>query len=393
MKKNTLAAHNIRFLFWAQLFGSVKFLTPVLTLFYFARGLDEATILIVLFFWSSGVLIGELPTGVFADKYGAKLSFLCGSVLAIISQGLLLFSFVPWVFFVSSFLNGFSATFFSGADESLIYESLKESNEEKLMDKAMGIIQSAEFVVMIGVVIIGAIIAKDLSNKQFTILILSGLLFQSLQLSLLFFIKNPSNQGINQHSPLQQIKEGLNVIRRAPQVLWMFLNVTLVFIPTAAVFDNFDQKLLTDAGLPVQLIGIVYAVGAMLSFFASRSIGWITLRLSRVILLYATGGLGVLGLAIAAINQQNLFVVLGVIFLLRFVTAVRYPIYSQLSNDIFPSNVRATTISLLSILDSICDLVIFSSLAGIAILGFKELFIAGAVVALVGSLLPVKPVT
>ena len=72
MLKGTLASHNIRVLFWAELFGSVRFIQPVLALFYFARGLDETYILWVLLFWSSGVLLGEIPTGMFADRYGAN---------------------------------------------------------------------------------------------------------------------------------------------------------------------------------------------------------------------------------------------------------------------------------------------------------------------------------
>lgn len=80
--------------------------------------------------------------------------------------------------------------------------------------------------------------------------------------------------------------------------------------------------------------------------------------------------------------------------LLRFVRTVRYPVYAQLANDIIPSHVRATTISLLSlsIIDSVCDLIIFSSVAGIAVYGFEAMFLASAAIALVGSLLPIRTV-
>ncbi|MCF6409741.1 hypothetical protein [Pseudalkalibacillus salsuginis] len=46
---------------------------------------------------------------------------------------------------MSSLLTGIAATFFSGADEALIYESLILSNEENKMDKAMGQIGSAKY--------------------------------------------------------------------------------------------------------------------------------------------------------------------------------------------------------------------------------------------------------
>jgi MFS family permease len=392
MKKGTLASHNIRFLFWSSLFGSVQFIQPVLALFYFARGLDEASILWVMLFWSIGVLIGEVPTGMFADRYGAKQSFMIGAILSIVSHSILLWAYEPWVFFASSLLSGFAVTFFSGADEALLYESLKESNEENMMDRAMGLIQSAQFIIMVVVLILGAIIAKDLTNKQFNLLIVLGIVFQSVQLVLLSFIKNPSNHGNYRENPFNQVKEGILAIKKAPQVLWMFLNITLVFIPTAAIFDKFNDKLLSDAGLPIYLIGFVLSGLAILSFFVSRSIGWITSKISRVTVLYATGAIGVMGLLLAAFFRETLWILLCVMVLLRFVRTVRYPVYSQLANEVIPSHVRATTISLLSIVDSFCDILIFSSVAGIAVFGFDKMFLVSAAIALIGSMLPIRPV-
>ncbi len=390
LKKNTLASHNIRLLFWAELFGSVRFLQPVLTLFYFDRGLDEALILVVLLFFSIGVLVGEIPTGVFADRFGAKRSFLVGSIVAILGYSLLFVAFEPWVFFLSSFLTGFAATFFSGADEALIYESLKQSEEEHLMDRAMGQIGSATFIVAMVAVIIGAALAQDLTEPQFRLLITLSLLCMSVQFLLLLFVKNPPTQGGVATPMLDQIRNGLRAIRNTPQVLWMFINVTLVFIPVGAIFTKFDQKLLVDAGLPVFWIGIVYAIASMIGFIASRSIGWMTTRIDRVVLLFITGLIAVVGLLGAALFHSSLAVVLVIIFMLKLVTAIRYPVYSQLSNDVIPSNVRATTISLLSILDSCFDLLVFTSIGLIAVNGFTPMFIGCAIIALIGMFIPVQ---
>ncbi|RDY71328.1 MFS transporter [Halobacillus trueperi] len=393
MKKNTLASYNIQLLFWAEIFGNFRFIQPVLTLFYFARGLDETMILLVMTFFSIGVLLGELPTGVIADRFGAKRAFLIGSVLSILAHGLLIFAFDPWVFFASSFLTGFAATFFSGADEALIYESLKESNEENLMDRAMGQIGSARFIVSIFVVIIGAFLAKDLNENQFRLLLMLGVFFMLIQFIFLLFIKNPPNQGGVRTPMVKQVIEGYQAIRKTPQVLWMFINISLVFIPAVAIFEKFDQKLLVDAGLPVYGIGIVYAVTALIGFVAARSIGWMTKRVTRVQLLFITGILAVLSLTAAALLHNQLWTVLLAIVLLKLVSAIRYPVYSQLANDIIPSNVRATTISLLSILDSVFDLVIFTTVSGVAPFGFMPMFLVCAGIALIGTLIPIRKAT
>lgn len=390
MKKNTLASYNIQLLFWAEIFGNFRFIQPVLTLFYFARGLDETMILLVMTFFSIGVLFGEIPTGVIADRFGAKQAFLIGSVLSIFAHGLLIFAFDPWVFFASSFLTGFAATFFSGADEALVYESLKESNEENLMDRAMGQIGSARFIVSIFVVIIGAFLARDLDESQFRLLLMLGVFFMVIQFVVLLFVKNPSNQGGIRTPMVKQVIEGYRAIRKTPQVLWMFINISLVFIPAVAIFEKFDQKLLVDAGLPVYGIGVVYAVTAIFGFVAARSIGWMTKWVTRVQLLFITGILAVLSLTATALLHTHLWMVLLALIFLKLVSAIRYPVYSQLANDIIPSNVRATTISLLSILDSLFDLVIFMTVSGIAPFGFMPMFFVCAGIALIGTLIPIR---
>ncbi|MBJ8028551.1 MFS transporter [Bacillus cereus group sp. N21] len=390
MDKYTLANHNISILFWVHFFGTISFLQAVMTLFYVERGLTPSNIFIVLMCWSGAVLIGEVPAGIFADRFSLKLSFITGACIKIISISILFFADNIWLFCLYSLLNGLSVTFFSGADEALIYESLKETNEQHLMDKAMGKIQSASFISMLIAVIFGSYFAKDLKEEQFFILITLGLLFHFVELILLLFIKNPAVEFEYNESAYSQVIEGIQVIRRAPQLLIMFLNISLVFIPASAVFDNYDQLLLKNAGVPVFAIGILYAVAAIGGYFASISIGWLTRKFSRIFLLNLSGALAVCGLLLAACFGNTLWSVLGAFIILRFVRAIRYPMYSQLSNDIIPSHVRATTISLLSVLDSVLDLIIFGTLSILAVYGLPVMFMGCTIIALIGTCLPIK---
>ncbi|WP_246943396.1 MFS transporter [Bacillus pinisoli] len=390
--KGTLAGHNIGIMYWIHFFGAISFLAPVLTLFYTERGLTASQILIVLMFWSGAVLIGEVPTGIFADRFGAKVSFLTGTILKMISLVILLFAYEPWMFFLYSFVNGLSVTFFSGADEALIYDSLKESGHENQMDQAMGHIQAAGFISMIFAVLFGAYFAKDLQNEQFILLIIMGLLFYLVELFLVLKVKQPTQLTSYRENPFTQVKSGMKVIKDAPQLLMMFLNVSLVFIPAGVVYEYFDQPLMLEAGLPVYLIGIMYAIASLIGYVASNSIGWLTRTFSRILLMNITGALAVVGLLLSALVSHSLLVILGAFLLLRFVKAVRYPIYSQLSNDLIPSNVRATTLSLLSIIDSVLDLVVFGAISIVAISGYNNVLIGSAIIVLIGTLLPIRKV-
>ncbi|MBN8207830.1 MFS transporter [Bacillus sp. NTK071] len=387
---SSISTRNITVLFWVNFFGTVSFLQPVLTLFYLKNGLSEADILIILLCWSGAVLIGEIPTGVFADRFGPRLSFIVGSSIKLSSIGFLLFAESLPMFLLFSFLNGLSVTFFSGADEALIYESLKKDNQHNKMDQAMGNIQSAGFMAMMIAVLLGSFIAKDLQMEQFKLLITLSMGSYIVEFLLLFLIREPEVKITISDTSLHKVAEGMKVIKRAPQLLLMFLNLTLVFIPTVAVFEKFDQPLMIDAGLPVYLIGSVYAIGALLAFFSSRSIGVLHKKFTYPFLMYASGFLSALGLVVAAMFQNQLWVVLFVVLFLRWVGAIRYPIYSQLSNNLIPTHVRATTISLLSILDSLFDLIVFILLIGFAREGIPGILLGSACIAMIGSFLPIQ---
>lgn len=216
--KGTIAGHNIRVMYWVHFFGAISFLAPVLTLFYTERGLTASQILIVLMFWSGAVLLGEVPTGIFADRFGAKKSFLVGTILKMVSILLLFVAYEPWVFFLYSFINGFSVTFFSGADEALIYDSLKESGNENQMDQAMGHIQSAGFISMMFAVLFGAYIAKDLQNEQFILLIFLSLLFYVVELFLVLRVRRPNEESPYRENPFTQVKSGIMVIKKSATI-------------------------------------------------------------------------------------------------------------------------------------------------------------------------------
>ncbi|MFC5463469.1 MFS transporter [Lederbergia graminis] len=390
MKTKSISIHNIRIMFWIRFFGTINFIAPVLTLFYFARGLEASHILLLQIFWSGAVLIGEVPGGVVADRFGAKTSFLIGVLMKIASIVLLIYSNHPWMFFLYSALNGLSVTFFSGADEALIYESLKEDDDQHRMDRAMGKIQSASFVSMILAVLFGSYFAQDLQENQFVFLLIAGIGFHLIEFFLIFFVKNPSSIGSYRENPFKQVVSGMRAIRRAPTLLLMFINFTLVFIAADSVYEAFNQPLFTDAGLPVVMIGVLYALAAVCGFITSQSIGWFTTKFPRMLLMSVTGVLAAFGLFLSALFGDSLWLVLGAFFVLRIGQALRRPIYSQLKNDLIPSDIRATTLSLLSVLDSAFDLVVFGILSFVAFNGLTGILLASSIFALIGTLTPIQ---
>ena len=228
IKRNhhNLATHNVRVFYFITLFGTINLLDPVITLFYFHRGLSASDILIILFMYCAAMLVSEIPTGAFADRFGPNASFLTGSLISIFSTSLLLVADNLWWFSIQGLLWGLSTSFFSGSDDALIYESLKESGQEKTMSQVMAKISSVMFSVTIFTSLIGAYLVRDLAESRFQFLILIGILFKIIEFLLIFSLINPESFDQFRDNPYTHVKNGWQIIRRSPDLIKVFLNST-----------------------------------------------------------------------------------------------------------------------------------------------------------------------
>lgn len=345
--------------------------------------------MLTAFFWSFGIILGEIPTGVLADKIGAKKSFFIGVLMSIASLLILIIARSSYLFYFSNMISGIAATFFSGSDEALIFNSLKAEGKEREMEKSLGIIHSSEFLISIFSLVAGSLIARNLADNEFTLLIILTILGQCIKMILLLFIRDvrPAKEDADQQG---KITAGLATIRKNPSILLMFLNVTLVFIPSFVLFGKFQDKLLVEAGLPPYLLGFLLSLMAVLGFTASFNISRITKKFGSFQVLRFTGYLACASLLATAFTYQSLTAFILIMAMLKFSTALRYPIYSQISNQVFDDHSRATTISLLSVADSICDLILYSLSAWIISFGFTPYFLFAFAAALLGVCMPIR---
>jgi MFS family permease len=382
--------NNPKYFFWASLFGTVNFLNPVMTLFYFKRGLAPGDLFILMLCFSMSVLVFEVPTGVFADRFGQRTAIVAGGVTKLVSTVLLFFAYDPWVFFLTRVLDGLAGAFTSGASEALIYDSMSETQEQHRVGEVWGKIRSASYIPVIAANILGAVVAHDLSEGQFRLLIALSVALSLGQCAMLSLLVNPSaSERQTQESVHHHITHGLKVLRSSPALVFIFFNFTLVFIPTY-VFARFVQPFLVGAGLPVALLGVVYTAESLLSMVGSRMSGRIISRFSMQGVMALSGVLILTGLVLAIFVRDNLWLGCLSMFLVAVPMCVRWPIYFQLQGDYIPDESRATTISLLSIIDSFFDLAILLALREAAADHMGPVFVGCAVVVALGLVFPVR---
>jgi len=150
---------NITLLTWHNFFLDFKFYGPIAILYFsqltgsYALGLGIFSVI------SIAVAIFELPTGVISDLVGRKESMIFGSLASVL--GLLCFALAqgPWFLVLGAILIGISETFFSGNNDALLYDTLKEKNHEKEYAEILGKVSSMFQVGLAAGALIGGFVA------------------------------------------------------------------------------------------------------------------------------------------------------------------------------------------------------------------------------------------
>ena len=123
---------------------SLGLILPVQSLLLLAHGCTLRTLGFAIGAFAAAVILAEVPTGIFADLYGRKVSFLVACTLYILSCLLLLGSsaFVPAL--AGLFLSGLGVAFSSGSLDALVVEEAGSRYGENATGRIVGTLRALE---------------------------------------------------------------------------------------------------------------------------------------------------------------------------------------------------------------------------------------------------------
>src|SRR5262245_23103754 len=134
------------------------------TLFLLDAGLSNTEAFAANAFFTAGLVLFEVPTGVIADMRGRRLSYLLGTLTLSISTVLYLFMWQMhasfWAWAVVSMFLGLGFTFFSGAEQAWLVDSLTSSGYHGKLDSVFAKGQIVEGVAMLTGSIAGGLLAQ-----------------------------------------------------------------------------------------------------------------------------------------------------------------------------------------------------------------------------------------
>src|SRR5215203_2337089 len=137
------------------------------TLFLLDAGLSNLEAFAANAFFTAGMMIFEVPTGVVADTWGRRTSYLLGTITLAASTLLYYLLWVVeapfWQWAVVSMLLGLGFTFFSGAVEAWLVDALHFAGYEGGLESVLGRGQMIAGVAMLGGSVAGGVLAQATS--------------------------------------------------------------------------------------------------------------------------------------------------------------------------------------------------------------------------------------
>lgn len=370
---------------------AASFIWGINTLFLLDAGLSNTQAFAANAFFTLGQVVFEIPTGVVADSWGRRSSYLLGAFTLFVSTLLYLLMWriqAPfWGWAASSACIGLGFTFFSGATEAWLVDALAASGYKGELDPVFAKGQSVAGVAMLTGSVAGGYIAQ-VTNLGVPYIARAGALALTVIAAFLFMkdigFEPDKSMSLSRRMKsifTSSIEHGL----RRPAVRWLMLGAP--FTAGAGFFSFYAmQPYLLElygtsnaymvAGLAAAAVAGAQIVGGLLAGHIRR----LFTRRTHVIILSVVAS----AVALTLIGLTDSFwVAVSVLVIWAIIFAAVNPIRQAYLNGIIPSKQRATVLSFDSLMGSSGAVVTQPALGRVAdVWGYSASYFASSVIQL-----------
>ncbi|MBW2987639.1 MFS transporter [Candidatus Woesearchaeota archaeon] len=236
---------------------SLHFIGGVLVPFYLEWGKISFTqIMLLQSIFAFSIFAFEIPTGAIADYLGRKTSIIFASIALLI--GPIIYTLYPSIilFIIAEIIWGASYAMLSGADEALVYDSLKKTKSENKSKKIFGRIGSFEIAALTIAAPIGSIIAGTI-GLRYTMLFMTVPFICATVLT--FFLKEPKTERkIESKRLVRDLVDGVKYFRNHKILKSLAFDRIAISVLVFFIVWTY-QPLLTQLNVPIIYFGFVGA--------------------------------------------------------------------------------------------------------------------------------------
>jgi MFS family permease len=353
---------------------AASFIWGINTLFLLDAGLSSTAAFTANALFTAGMVLFEVPTGVVADTWGRRASYLLGSVTLALSTALYWLAWqmeAPfWAWAVTSALLGLGFTFFSGATEAWLVDALKFTGFKGNLESVFAKGQIVGGAAMLSGSVLGGLVAQWTNLgvpyllRGLTLVVTFGVAF--LYMRDWGFVPKPGKHPVREMG--QVVRASVHYGLGSRPVRWMMLAAPFTFGVGIYAFYAMQPYLLelygneqaySIAGLAAAIIAGAQIAGGLLAPRIRRLVGRRTTALITGLLVEVVL-LALLGLTTA------FWVAVGLLVLWGLAGAATLPIRMAYMNGLIPSEQRATVLSFDNLLGSSGGVVIQPALGKVA---------------------------
>jgi MFS family permease len=339
---------------------AASFIWGVNTLFLLDAGLSNAEAFAANAFFTAGLVLFEVPTGVVADTRGRRTSYLLGTLTLAASTLLYLWMWrisAPfWAWALASALLGLGFTFFSGAVEAWLVDALAASGFDGKLESVFAKGEIVQGAAMLGGSVAGGAIAQatNLGIPYVLRVVVLALTF----LCAFVWMRDLGFTPSGGKRPLAEVKRILRgSIQHGlanPPVRWVMLAAPFaggVMIYAFYAMQPFLLELYGDeeAYAIAGLAAAIFAGAQILGGLSVSQVGRVFRRRTSVLL--AGGASGSVILATIGL-LPTFWTVLALLLLWSLLVSAVTPVRQAYLNGLVPSDQRATVLSFDSMLAS-----------------------------------------
>jgi MFS family permease len=353
---------------------AASFIWGINTLFLLDAGLSATAAFAANALFTAGMVLFEVPTGVVADTWGRRVSYLLGSVTLAVSTVLYWLAWqmqAPfWAWAATSVLLGLGFTFFSGATEAWLVDALKFTGYKGNLETVFAKGQIVSGAAMLSGSVMGGLVAQW-TNLGVPYILRALALVVTFAVAFLYmrdwgFVPKPGKHPVREmnHVLRSSVHFGLG----NPPVRWLMLAAPFTFGVGIYAFYAMqpyllelygDEQAYSIAGLAAAIIAGAQIAGGLAAprvrlLFRRRTTALLAGLLIEIALL------ALLGLTTA------FWVAVGLLVLWGLSGAATLPIRQTFLNGLIPSEQRATVLSFDNLLGSSGGVVIQPVLGKVA---------------------------
>ena len=336
-------SRNIPLLYLIKISKWFMLYIPAVKLFYVENGLNDTDLFVLHAFYSFVIFLSEVPSGYLADVIGRKKTMVGGLFLGTAGFAAYASTSSYMGFLLAEIALGLGQSFISGADSALLYDSLLQENRaHKYLRDESRITASGNA-------------AEALAGIVFTLLAFQSMRhYYAIQtfitiigLITAFFLIEPTQHAKTAKIGFDGIWHAVtNTLLHQKQLSRYILFSSLIGFASLSM-AWFAQIFLYEAGVKQANFGIYWTALNAMVFLGSLSAHRIDRLLSnRGALIYI---LFFLSTGFIATSQFITSYGIGLLLIFKFVRGSAHPILKERINALTTSEVRATVLSLRSL--------------------------------------------